>query len=95
MGIVERACIESEQQLPIAVMNKENIAPNMIRVPSMSMIPVDLLAERDWDDLDAEDAGDPLMVSEYVVEIFDYMRHLEVTSKSYANFAFRKTLCPK
>lgn len=31
----------------------------------------------DWDDLDAEDKGDPLMVSEYVNDIFDYMRDLE------------------
>lgn len=29
------------------------------------------------DDLDAEDAEDPLMVSEYVSEIFEYMRGLE------------------
>jgi len=32
----------------------------------------------DWDDLDATDANDPLMVSEYVNDIFDYMRELEV-----------------
>ena len=31
-----------------------------------------------WDDLDAEDADDPLMVSEYVVEIFDYLKEVEV-----------------
>lgn len=30
-----------------------------------------------WDDLDAEDMNDPLMVADYVVEIFDYMRQLE------------------
>lgn len=33
-----------------------------------------------WDDLDAEDAGDPMMVSEYVVEIFDYMKELEIST---------------
>jgi G2/mitotic-specific cyclin 1/2 len=32
----------------------------------------------DWDDLDAADGNDPLMVSEYVIEIFNYMRELEV-----------------
>jgi G2/mitotic-specific cyclin 2 len=32
----------------------------------------------EWDDLDAEDADDPLMVSEYVVEIFKYMKEIEV-----------------
>ncbi len=33
-----------------------------------------------WDDLDKDDEGDVNMVSEYVVEIFDYMRYLEVCS---------------
>ena len=32
----------------------------------------------DWEDLDADDVDDPLMVSEYVNEIFDYMKRLEV-----------------
>ena len=31
-----------------------------------------------WDDLDAEDADDPLMVSEYVDEIFTYLKVIEV-----------------
>ncbi|KAL6599994.1 A/B/D/E cyclin, partial [Neocallimastix sp. 'constans'] len=35
---------------------------------------------QDWEDLDAEDANDPSMVSEYVNEIFDYMRELEKTT---------------
>ncbi|KAG8216530.1 cyclin-like protein [Butyriboletus roseoflavus] len=34
----------------------------------------------EWDDLDAEDGDDPLMVSEYVTEIFDYMKHVELTA---------------
>ena len=32
-----------------------------------------------WDNLDARDADDPLMVSKYVSEIFDYMRSAEVS----------------
>jgi G2/mitotic-specific cyclin 1/2 len=32
----------------------------------------------DWEDLDAEDADDPMMVSEYVNEIFDYLKVVEV-----------------
>jgi len=32
-----------------------------------------------WDDLDAEDADDPLMVSEYVDEIFSYLKVIEVS----------------
>lgn len=31
-----------------------------------------------WDDLDADDADDPLMVSEYVQEIFEYLKQVEV-----------------
>ncbi|KDQ08743.1 hypothetical protein BOTBODRAFT_165516 [Botryobasidium botryosum FD-172 SS1] len=33
--------------------------------------------EAKWDDLDKEDEGDPNMVAEYVVEIYDYLKHLE------------------
>lgn len=36
----------------------------------------------EWDDLDAEDADDPVMVSEYVVEIFNYLKGVEVSSSS-------------
>lgn len=35
-----------------------------------------------WDDLDAEDEGDVLMVSEYAPEIFKYMLSLEVSQPS-------------
>lgn len=31
-----------------------------------------------WDDLDADDLDDPLMVSEYVQDIFQYLKHVEV-----------------
>ncbi|KAG0338163.1 G2/mitotic-specific cyclin [Podila horticola] len=33
--------------------------------------------DEQWDDLDKEDEGDPLMVAEYVVEIFENMRRQE------------------
>ncbi|KAH9853659.1 cyclin-like protein [Lenzites betulinus] len=39
-----------------------------------------------WDDLDAEDADDPLMVSEYVVEIFEYLKQVEQTTMSNPNY---------
>lgn len=59
--------------------DKENIAPTNISLSHYTKsIPAKTAVKRDWDDLDAEDAEDPLMVSEYVVEIFDYMRSLEV-----------------
>ena len=31
-----------------------------------------------WDDLDEEDADDPLMVSDYVADIFEYYKQIEV-----------------
>ena len=34
-----------------------------------------------WVDLDAEDGDDPLMVSEYVVEIFEYLKQVEVSRR--------------
>lgn len=40
---------------------------------------VEPVSTQAWDDLDAEDENDPLMVAEYVVEIFDYMKQLEVS----------------
>jgi G2/mitotic-specific cyclin 1/2 len=53
----------------------------------------------EWDDLDAEDADDPLMVSEYVVEIFKYMKEIEVRCSSspyalFSNSAFQQTTMP-
>lgn len=50
-----------------------------------AVLDVDVAPEADpdgdeWDDLDAEDSDDPLMVSEYVVEIFKYMKLTELTT---------------
>jgi G2/mitotic-specific cyclin 2 len=38
-----------------------------------------------WDDLDADDIDDPLMVSEYVVDIFQYLKQVEVRISSNQN----------
>jgi hypothetical protein len=51
---------------------------------------VDLAADPkgdEWEDLDAEDADDPLVVSEHVVEIFKYMKEVKVS------FNFSTSLC--
>jgi hypothetical protein len=37
-----------------------------------------IVEEVKWDDLDEEDIGDPVQVAEYVVEIYEYLRLLEV-----------------
>lgn len=46
--------------------------------------------ERYWDDLDADDKFDPLMVSEYVVEIFEYLRELEKSTLPDPNYMSRQ-----
>lgn len=39
-----------------------------------------------WQDLDAEDADDPLMVSEYVTDIFNYLKEVEQTTMPNPNY---------
>ncbi|KAH9477831.1 G2/mitotic-specific cyclin cdc13 [Psilocybe cubensis] len=39
-----------------------------------------------WDDLDAEDSEDPLMVSEYVQDIFQYLKQVELTTMPNPNY---------
>ena len=41
---------------------------------------INILSEEEVLDLDAEDLEDPLMVAEYAVEIFEYLRDLEMTT---------------
>ncbi|KAF5362603.1 hypothetical protein D9758_009582 [Tetrapyrgos nigripes] len=40
----------------------------------------------EWEDLDADDADDPLMVSEYVQDIFEYFKEIEVTTMPNPNY---------
>ncbi|KAF8962304.1 cyclin-like protein [Flammula alnicola] len=39
-----------------------------------------------WDDLDADDNDDPLMVSEYVQDIFHYLKQVELTTMPNPNY---------
>ncbi|KAK9447960.1 cyclin-like protein [Limtongia smithiae] len=41
---------------------------------------------QDWDDLDADEMDDPTMVAEYVTEIFEYMRELEIKTMPDARY---------
>ncbi|KZT61668.1 hypothetical protein CALCODRAFT_427451, partial [Calocera cornea HHB12733] len=41
---------------------------------------------QDWEDLDEQDSGDPMMVSEYADEIFEYMRRAELTNMPNPNY---------
>ncbi|KAJ7039842.1 g2/mitotic-specific cyclin cdc13 [Mycena alexandri] len=44
-----------------------------------------------WDDLDADDADDPVMVSEYVVDIFNYLKQIELTTMPNPNYMASQT----
>ncbi|KAH3668459.1 hypothetical protein OGAPHI_002213 [Ogataea philodendri] len=49
-----------------------------------------------WDDLDADDADDPLMVSEYVNDIFEYLHELEIKTLPDPNYLhWQRNLRPK
>lgn len=45
---------------------------------------------RVWDDLDADDVDDPLMVSEYVTEIFEYLREQEILTLPASDYINRQ-----
>lgn len=50
----------------------------------------------EWDDLDAEDYDDPLMVSEYVNDIYPYLYELEIKTLPDSQYIFKqKHLKPK
>lgn len=67
-----KASVEIKQSIKVKV--EESQATEAILEPSTpeNVVPHGVL------DLDAEDAEDPLMVAEYVNEIFDYLKELEV-----------------
>ncbi|CAK5272264.1 unnamed protein product [Mycena citricolor] len=44
-----------------------------------------------WDDLDAADADDPVMVSEYVVDIFNYLKQVELQTMPNPNYMASQT----
>ncbi|KAJ4296557.1 G2/mitotic-specific cyclin [Kalmusia sp. IMI 367209] len=59
------------------VITKHKEEPEEIAEPKEVPVPDD---EEQVPDLDKEDIDDPLMVSEYVVEIFDYLKELEIAT---------------
>lgn len=77
----------------------ENVVPkdNIIvedentKVKSTKLAPVEVFEEEPLvgevvSDLDREDADDPLMVSEYVVEIFEYLKELEISTMANPDY---------
>jgi G2/mitotic-specific cyclin 2 len=83
-----RTLTQSTSTSSLTQKSNARVAPARRRVDEVSAEPeaprkkqkVEVSPKPDWDDLDAVDANDPLMVSDYVVEIFNYLKELEVIS---------------
>lgn len=97
-SIKEEAHLDIENQPPrqnMAEEPKQRIAE--VKKEVVVEIPVneepELKPEDDQEvmDLDAEDVDDPLMVAEYVVEIFEYLKDLEETTSPNPNYMEHQT----
>ncbi|KAG8736690.1 G2/mitotic-specific cyclin [Ceratobasidium sp. 414] len=62
----------------LAVPARDDENPFDVGKPTKDLEEIGLGTSTRWDDLDAEDMDDPLMVAEYVAEIFNYMKELEI-----------------
>jgi len=60
---------------------EEEIEKAKIEKESEDNKKIEKVKDKDWDDLDAEDEFDPIMVSEYVNEIFEYLREKEISTR--------------
>lgn len=68
-----KATVDGPKKRPISTTSVIQDIPKKSKVCDENGI-----EEYEWEDLDAEDANDPFMVSEYVGDIFEYLNHLEV-----------------
>ncbi|KAJ1960910.1 G2/mitotic-specific cyclin [Dipsacomyces acuminosporus] len=76
---------QQQQQKPPALAHRKIAKPSRTFASLHSNLgpsPFDIEVARpepacDWDNIDADDADDPLMVSEYISDIIDYLRKLE------------------
>jgi G2/mitotic-specific cyclin 1/2 len=60
---------------------EEEIEKTKIEKESEDNEKIEKAKDQEWDDLDAEDEFDPIMVSEYVNEIFEYLREKELSTR--------------
>lgn len=65
------------------------LGPHALKTAKSSFIDQKVI-EQDWDDLDEGDEEDPLMVREYVTEIYHYMRELELETLPDSDYMLRQ-----
>lgn len=68
------------------VLKTEEVVEKDIKLVSTKITKEEVASIPEWKDLDADDIDDPLMVSEYVGEIFAYLGELEIATKPNANY---------
>ena len=76
---------EAPAKKAVAAEVQQEVKIEKIEVKPQYQAPAVVAVQQDMDeevpDLDAEDLEDPLMVAEYAVEIFDYLRDLETSTQ--------------
>ena len=72
-----RTSSETPEEARLEAIEEESDAPLENAEPEQAAMQT--TEAQDWDDLDREDDDDPLMVSEYAADIFNYLKHLEVS----------------
>lgn len=80
-----RKKIHIEEKITIEESYKENLLEPELE-PEVEEESIPQQFAQGVEDLDREDLDDPLMVAEYVVEIFEYLKKLEVDTKPNAEY---------
>ncbi|THH08958.1 hypothetical protein EW145_g2355 [Phellinidium pouzarii] len=75
----DEAILEDIAEEEVEVIDAENIPPDAVSKSAVEQ-------EQDWDDLDRDDDDDPLMVSEYVTDIFNYLKVVEQATMPNPNY---------
>ncbi|KAL9125337.1 MAG: hypothetical protein Q9217_005447 [Psora testacea] len=81
--------IEMEQR--VAIEAKTQVKEEIVIEDSHQQQVVKKVFEQGVADLDAEDVDDPLMVAEYVVEIFDYLKDIEQSTMPNPDYMDHQT----
>jgi hypothetical protein len=78
---------ETENVMPPQNVNVEAEVPKTKKVAKVEVVEeVEEPIVEVFQDLDKEDVDDPLMVSEYVVEIFEYLKELEIATMANPDY---------
>ncbi|KAF2995808.1 G2/mitotic-specific cyclin [Curvularia kusanoi] len=75
--------VPEEQEKPVK--SKKEVTAKVEPVVDAKLEPVEVFPD-DVQDLDKEDVDDPLMVAEYVVEIFEYLKELEIATMANPDY---------